>query len=109
VNAYVAAWRRIDRVAGTAFNLGGGPNNAISLRQLIRHIGTLLGEAPTVSYDGWRPNDQRWYVSDPRQAQAALTLPRPRDWQNGVALLLRSFQEAGRIDTPEPRSAAVPA
>jgi CDP-paratose 2-epimerase len=109
VNAYVAAWRRIDRVAGTAFNLGGGPANAISLRQLLRHIGTLLGHASTVCYGEWRPNDQRWYVSDPRQAQAALTLPRSRDWQTGVALLLRSFQENGRSDWPQPRQAAVTA
>ena len=30
--AYLAAWRNIDRVAGRAFNLGGGPRNAVSLR-----------------------------------------------------------------------------
>ena len=31
VEAYHAAWRRIDAVQGRAFNLGGGPANAISL------------------------------------------------------------------------------
>ncbi|MFL5166367.1 MAG: NAD-dependent epimerase/dehydratase family protein, partial [Microvirga sp.] len=34
VEAYVSAWRRIDAVQGRAFNLGGGPANAVSLRQL---------------------------------------------------------------------------
>jgi CDP-paratose 2-epimerase len=94
VNGYIAAWREIGRIAGTAFNLGGGPDNAISLRQLIGHIGMLLGKAPEVRYADWRPNDQRWYVSDPRLAQTALALPKPRDWKSGVMLLLRAFQEA---------------
>ena len=30
VDAYVQAWRRIDEVQGRAFNLGGGPDNAVS-------------------------------------------------------------------------------
>src|SRR3712207_9424037 len=33
VDAYVAAWRRIAPVSGRAFNLGGGPAHAVSLRQ----------------------------------------------------------------------------
>jgi CDP-paratose 2-epimerase len=98
VNAYISAWRNIDRVAGRAFNLGGGPENAISLRRLIGHIGALLGEEPEVRYAPWRPNDQRWYVSDTTRARASLALPTPRDWRSGVALLLKSYVEAGRTD-----------
>jgi CDP-paratose 2-epimerase len=97
VDAYVAAWRRIDTVAGKAFNLGGGPENAISLRRLVNHIGILQGEAPEVHYAPWRPNDQRWYVSDTRLVRQALGLPKPRDWQSGVAWLLRSYVEAGHV------------
>ena len=96
LDAYIAAWRRMDRVAGQVFNLGGGPENAISLRQLLTRIGALLGEPPDVRYADWRPNDQRWYVSDIRRARDVLGLPRPRDWQSGVASLLRAYQEAGR-------------
>ena len=97
VDAYVAAWRQIDTVAGKAFNLGGGPENAISLRQLVNHIGLLQGEAPEVHYAPWRPNDQRWYVSDTRHVRQALGLPKPRDWQSGVARLLRSYVEAEHV------------
>jgi CDP-paratose 2-epimerase len=39
VAAYLAAWRRIDAVQGHAFNLGGGPANAVSLRQLLDPCG----------------------------------------------------------------------
>ena len=43
VEAYLSAWRNIDRVKGRAFNLGGGPDNAVSLRQIIAHIADLTG------------------------------------------------------------------
>ena len=36
IGAYIAAWRRIEAIAGRAFNLGGGPANAVSLLQLVR-------------------------------------------------------------------------
>ena len=45
VDAYIACARNMDRVAGQAFNLGGGPANAVSLRQLIREIEALLGKS----------------------------------------------------------------
>ncbi|MBN8902354.1 MAG: SDR family NAD(P)-dependent oxidoreductase [Rhodospirillales bacterium] len=96
VAAYVAAWRGIDRVAGQAFNLGGGPENAISLRQLLQHIGTLTERTPHVRYGDWRPNDQRWFVSDTTKARTVLGLPAPRDWRAGVADLMRFFVANGR-------------
>jgi CDP-paratose 2-epimerase len=39
VAAVVGAWQRIGRVAGQAFNLGGGPANAVSLLQVLHAIG----------------------------------------------------------------------
>ncbi|HEX8584504.1 MAG TPA: SDR family NAD(P)-dependent oxidoreductase, partial [Allosphingosinicella sp.] len=66
VAAYVAAWQRIDSVAGTAFNLGGGPDNAVSLRELIAYIGTLIGRDVDVQSGEWRAGDQRYFVADTR-------------------------------------------
>ena len=91
VRAYVGARQRIGAVAGRAFNLGGGPRNAISLLQLIHHIESLLGRAVGVRFAEWRPNDQRWFVADPRSVRAALDLPQPLDWRAGVGGLLRHF------------------
>lgn len=87
VAAYIAAWRRIDRVAGRAFNLGGGPDNAVSLRVLLDHIATLTGRTPRVEFADWRAGDQRYFVADARAAAAALDLPARRDWRDGVAAL----------------------
>ena len=56
-------------MAGQAFNLGGGPANAVSLRQLIREIEALLGRGIEVSFSDWRAGDQRYYVSDTRMAR----------------------------------------
>jgi len=91
VDAYVAAWRQIHRISGQAFNLGGGPHNAISLLQLVRYIRDLTGLPVPLKFAPWRPNDQRYYVSDTRKVRAMLELATPRDWHSGVATLIRSF------------------
>jgi CDP-paratose 2-epimerase len=87
VAAYRAALARIDRVAGRAFNLGGGPANAVSLRGLIAHAGQLLGREIAIETGPWRPGDQRYYVSDPSRAIQTLGLARPLSWREGVAQL----------------------
>ncbi len=87
VDAYMAVWKQIDRVAGRAFNLGGGPANAVSLRQLMRHIAELTGREPDVRYDDWRAGDQRYFVADTRAIRAELGLGRARGWREGVTAL----------------------
>jgi CDP-paratose 2-epimerase len=87
VNAYVAALANIDRVQGRAFNLGGGPPNAISLLQLVDEIRVATGSDVELKFEDWRKGDQRWYVSDAHAAQSALGLPKPRGWRDGVARL----------------------
>jgi CDP-paratose 2-epimerase len=89
VEAYVAAWKRIDAVQGRAFNLGGGPANAVSLRQLLRHIEDLLGRPVDLSFSDWRAGDQRYYVSNARRAAVDLGLRPPVPWRTGVAALAR--------------------
>ncbi|WP_411903391.1 SDR family NAD(P)-dependent oxidoreductase [Methylorubrum thiocyanatum] len=108
VAAYRAALARIDRVAGRAFNLGGGPANAVSLRGLIAHAGQLLGRDITIETGPWRPGDQRYYVSDPSRAIEALGLERPLPWREGVAQLAGWLAERAG-EAGEPRAAAEPA
>lgn len=86
-NAYVRALDNIERVAGRAFNLGGGPDNAVSLLQLIDEMGSRIGRKVELRFEGWRQGDQRWYVSDTQAARSALELERPRGWRDGVARL----------------------
>jgi CDP-paratose 2-epimerase len=92
VDAYVAAWRRIAQVSGRAFNLGGGPENAVSLRQLIAHIEDITGRPVPLEFADWRPGDQRYYVSDTRLAQRELGLGDARPWREGVTALATWLQ-----------------
>ncbi|WP_336488777.1 SDR family NAD(P)-dependent oxidoreductase [Methylobacterium nigriterrae] len=85
VTAYLAAWTRIESIAGQAFNLGGGPDNAVSLRQVLAHVETLVGRPVDLRFSDWRAGDQRYYVSDTRRAALILGLPAPTPWRQGVA------------------------
>jgi CDP-paratose 2-epimerase len=71
LDAMEVAHERIDDIGGRAFNIGGGVEHTISLLELLRLIGDLEGERPTVHAGAWRIGDQRWYVSDTRGFRAA--------------------------------------
>jgi CDP-paratose 2-epimerase len=87
VAAYLGAWRAIESIKGQVFNLGGGPDNAVSLHNLLDHISQTLGSRVAVETSDWRPGDQRWFVADTRAIDAALDLPTKLDWRTGVARL----------------------
>jgi CDP-paratose 2-epimerase len=96
VDAYLAAWRKIDVVQGSPFNLGGGPDNAVSLLQLLDHIRDLTGRRVETLFFPARAGDQRYYVSDARRALSQLGLRRPCAWREGVRKLWAWLeQEAG--------------
>jgi CDP-paratose 2-epimerase len=71
VEAMLVALDRIDELAGTPFNVGGGPDNAISLLELLDLIEELRGVRPEIELAEERPGDQRWYVSDTSRLRAA--------------------------------------
>jgi CDP-paratose 2-epimerase len=71
VDAFVLARRHVGRLAGRAFNIGGGPANTTSLLELVERIGALARRRPDVRFDAWRTGDQKWYVSDVRAFGAA--------------------------------------
>lgn len=105
VEAYVQAWRRIDSVRGHAFNLGGGPANAVSLKSLIGFIEGETGRRAEVGYADWRAGDQKWFVADARRAQRALGLAKPRLWREGVAGLIAWLKAERGLDAPPQKAA----
>lgn len=46
------------------FNIGGGPDNTISLLEFIEMVETKTGRKMKVGFDKWRPSDQKVYISD---------------------------------------------
>jgi CDP-paratose 2-epimerase len=71
VEAFLLALQRMETATGQAFNIGGGPANAVSLLELLDLIGELAGRRPRVILDDWRPGDQKYYVSDTTRFEQA--------------------------------------
>ncbi|HWG55830.1 MAG TPA: SDR family NAD(P)-dependent oxidoreductase [Gaiellaceae bacterium] len=67
VEAFVRVRDRMGDVAGTAFNVGGGAENSVSLLEVIDLIAELHGERPRVAFAPERAGDQRYYVADARR------------------------------------------
>ena len=64
VEAVVLARDRIDEVSARAFNIGGGPENVVSLLDVLDLIAESEGRHPETAFSDDRPGDQRYYVSD---------------------------------------------
>lgn len=77
VEAFLAAERCMPAIRGRAFNIGGGPQNSVSLLEILDRIGRFLGPLPPVSFAETRVADQAYYVSD-TSAFTAATGWRPR-------------------------------
>jgi CDP-paratose 2-epimerase len=71
IDAFLLARENIRRLSARAFNIGGGPEYAISLLELIEMIEALGGARPHYEFQDWRPGDQRYYVSDTRKFRNA--------------------------------------
>jgi CDP-paratose 2-epimerase len=87
VDAMVLAFDGIGELAGTAFNMGGGPANTISLLELLDLIRELDGAVPQVDHGPWRVGDQRWYVSDTTRFASATGWAAKVSAASGVAAL----------------------
>ncbi len=69
IRAYDLAIEHIDRAAGQIYNLGGGPANTLSIwAEFGPLLERLLGRSIPVTYDQWRPGDQRVFIADIRKA-----------------------------------------
>lgn len=85
VRAWIAAFDDARRLSGRAFNLGGGPHNTISLREMLKR---LARRRPPQTIDAPpRPGDQKWYVSDTGALEAALGWRPGADLDDGLASL----------------------
>lgn len=71
VDAFLLAEQQVDQIAGEAFNIGGGPANAVSLLELLTMLEALCGKPVTHHFADWRRGDQRYYVSNSAKFQAA--------------------------------------
>jgi CDP-paratose 2-epimerase len=64
LDAMTLAQQNMGRIAGQAFNIGGGSENTISLLELLELLSQFDGGDHHVEFSEWRHADQRYYVSD---------------------------------------------
>jgi CDP-paratose 2-epimerase len=105
VRAFLLARQNIDRLAGQAFNVGGGTPNTLSLAELIAWLREHSTTSPPIRYSPARLGDQRYYVSDTAKfcsatgwhPQVTVTegLQRLHAWLSEASEL----QSAGRADS----------
>jgi len=88
LDGYDAAIERIDSAAGGVYNLGGGPQNGLSVwSEFGPMLRELLGREIPVHRSDWRPGDQRIFVSDIRKAARELSWHPKVGVQEGIEKL----------------------
>ncbi len=88
VRGYEIAIRSPEKIAGQAFNVGGGPDRLLSLLDLIAVLEKRLGKKIPLRWDDWRPGDQEVYVSDIRKLKTALSWKPEVEVEAGLAQLI---------------------
>ena len=84
VSAYRSVLSHIDTLAGQAFNLGGGVENAVSLMMMLEEIATIIGRDVRVEHSKSRTGDQLYFVADSTLLRDAVGW-RPRmGWREGL-------------------------
>ncbi len=98
IEAMLLATEHIDVVAGKAFNVGGGPANAVSFREVIDYLSELSGITPRVHYGPRREGDPAYYVSDTRSFTAATGWTPRTSVRQGVSRLHQWILESAHSD-----------
>ncbi|QLF68944.1 NAD-dependent epimerase/dehydratase family protein [Peteryoungia desertarenae] len=87
IAAYRMVHARIDRIDRRAFNLGGGPRNAVSLLSLMREIENLTGRPLKREFSDWRAGDQSYFVADTRALESECGWQARVGWKAGLKRL----------------------
>ena len=88
IQAYVLAIQQIETARGQSFNIGGGPGNSYSLRQVIRILTEKSGKNIPIEYDETRSGDQKYFVSANTKLTQMLGWEAKTQFENGVDELL---------------------
>lgn len=103
LDAMLLATEHIQTVAGKAFNIGGGPDNAVSLLEVIEQLSELSGVQPEIRYGPRRKGDQPYYVSDIRRFAQVTGWTPQISAQRGVPRLYHWILENVQPDVLQPK------
>ena len=74
------------------YNIGGGPDNKISLIESIAIMGDILGKKIEVSYEAERPGDMRYFICDTTNARKFGFAPKIRP-TDGIKKLINWIEK----------------
>jgi CDP-paratose 2-epimerase len=94
LNAYDLAVEKIDIAQGQVYNLGGGPDNVMSIwAEFQPKLEKALGAQIQVARGDWRPGDQRVFYADIRKAEKELGWKPEINVEEGVRRLFEWVKE----------------
>ncbi|HPZ07773.1 MAG TPA: GDP-mannose 4,6-dehydratase [Candidatus Eremiobacteraeota bacterium] len=90
MDAYEAAVENIDKCKGQIYNIGGGPQNTISVwTEFGPLLEKLMGSSIPVQYADWRPGDQQVYISNISKAEKELAWRPKISVEEGITRLFK--------------------
>ena len=94
LDAYDLAIEKNDVAAGNVYNLGGGPDNVMSVwAEFGPILERLCGDKIEVARGDWRPGDQRVFYADIHKAERELGWKPNIGVEQGIGMLFKWVQE----------------
>lgn len=87
VNAFQLATKEIGKTKGQAYAIGGGQKFTISLLELVDQIEKSKNKKFNLTFEDWRPSDQKVYYSDISKAKKGFGWAPAIDPRTGVGRL----------------------
>ncbi len=94
------------KLSSAVFNIGGGSNNTVSLLELLDLLEELTGKRSRVSFQDWRPSDQKVYISDLEKITRQLGWHPRVSFRQGLSRLIAWVKEQAELFEDEPAAAA---
>jgi CDP-paratose 2-epimerase len=98
LNAYDLAVEKNDIARGQVYNLGGGPENVMSIwSEFQPKLEKMIGKTIEVARGDWRPGDQRVFYADIRKAENELGWKPAINVETGVQKLFEWVMENKKL------------
>ena len=97
VDLYDRALKKISKVSGNAYNVGGSPSNTVSLIECLAHLEKELGQTIKPGKSAIRAGDQPIFVADVRKAKRDLGWVPTTDFKKGFARMYNWMKENEKV------------
>lgn len=93
VDLFLLEVKKINKVKGLVFNVGGGPANTLSIREAAEYLDKTGGKKMKFVFGKSRPADQKIYISDIRKVKKTLSWKPIKNPSRGINELLKWYGE----------------